>query len=46
MDGGEVPGLVEMDDRGEKEREGGSSEDVLAVEDCRRRNGTEREGRR
>lgn len=37
---------MDIEDRAEKESEGGASDDVLADEDCLRRNGDEREGRR
>ncbi len=47
--GGDEPGEVDMEERGENERDGGESEGcecALVVEDCRRRKGREKEGRR
>lgn len=44
--GGEELGEVDIEERGEKERDGGVEDVVLVVEDCRRRKGREREGRR
>lgn len=37
---------MDIEDRAEKERDGGLSDDILADEDCRRRKGEEREGKR
>lgn len=37
---------MELEESGEKDREGGFEELVLVVEDCRRRKGREIEGRR